>query len=684
MKYISLYQEFNEEELNFYQEDLFESQINEMTMLRENCMANWDINKFFEFFAGPINESSLNENEALLLEKAYYTYEVGSLYEHKKEWFETKGDVTYLVDESSEEQRVIMFKDNKLHIISKNALDMITNRSLNEGFFDGMEDFLGGMYKKVKSTVKKYVTDPVKKAAKYVAKKVSSAWDALSNGAKKVWEFSKKIVSAVVVFVKENPLTAIGILLQIIGSILAFVPVANFLAPTFTLLAGGITVYEGVTNLIDAGKEVGKADKVKDIVKGSFKIILGSASLILGIKDLIEAAATALPGYGSVGVAIKTSVTSWSNNFAKTALGGVAAAGVGKALGCSNWIANFFVTLCEKAPFVQKLSGKAVNLLGKEVLSDVGKGVKIAAKGADQALSKAEDAVLDSYNTDIVYEGDSESSWGFKDLVVNFLCYVGKSCFSWLYDAVVAGISGVGSAIKGLLNLPSKISSSIEKFKEKQGGSFIGGIISGALSSAVKPMTDCASRFINDYIKPKVDPAINWMTSLGKNNGRISKLIEGNKELKSPVAGIKKQGPAPIKKANVEITDADKTNIKKIGTSGTETLVKSGGGSEKIVDKIKDRKEQFTEKFPGVSKMNGTWGQSPSGKSTYTYKSKKADGSVTLFNDGKYTVISGPNKGAKGEFNADKGVSLKEPKGGWKNNESIDHVLSFDRFSFIN
>lgn len=682
MKYISLYQEFNEEELNFYHEDLFESQINEMTMLRENCMARWDINKFFEFFAGPINESSLNESETLLLEKAYYTYEIGSLYEHKKEWFETKGDVTYLVDESSEEQRVIMFKDNKLHIISKNALDMISNRSLNEGFFDGMGDFLGDMYKKVKSTVKKYVTDPVKKAAKYVAKKVSSAWDALSNGAKKVWEFSKKIVSAVVVFVKENPLTAIGILLQIIGSILSFIPVANFLSPTFALLAGGITVYEGVTNLISAGKEVGKADKVKDIVKGSAKIILGSASLILGIKDLIESAATALPGYGSVGVAIKTSVISWGNNFTKTALGGVAAAGVGKALGCSNWIANFFVTLCEKAPFVQKLSGKTVNLLGKEVVTDVAKGVKVAAKGADQALSKAEDSVLDSYNTDLVYEGDSESSWGFKDLVVNFLCYVGKSCFSWLYDAVVAGISGVGSAIKGLLNLPSKISSSIEKFKEKQGGSFIGGIISGALSSAVKPMTDCASRFINNYIKPKVDPAISWMTSLGKNNERISKLIEGNKELKSPVAGIKKQGPAPIKKANVEITDADKTNIKKIGTSGTETVVKAGGGSEKILDKMDKKKDAFIKKFPEVNKMEGNWGQSKNGNASFTYKSSSAGGYVTIFLNSTYYVVSGPNKGSSGDFKTKGGkISLEKPKGGFKKNESKEYILPFTLFS---
>lgn len=682
MRYVSLYEQFNIEQLNFYHEDLFESQVNEMMMLRENCMASWDIDRFFKFFTGSsINENNLNEDESLLLEKAYYAYEVGTLYEHKKEWFETKGDVTYLVDESSDESRVILFKNNKLHIISKKALDLVSNNeSLNEGFFDSVGDFLGNQFKKVKNAAKKYIIEPVKKASSYVAKGISVAWDALSSGAKKVWEFSKKIVSAVVIFVKENPLTAIGILLQIIGTILSFIPVVSFLSPTFSLLAGGITVYEGVTNIIKASKEVGNADKVLDIVKGSAKIVLGSASLILGIKDLMEAAADALPGYGSVGIAIKGSVISWSNNFTKTALGGVAAAGVGKALGCSKWIGEFFQTLCEKAPFMAKLSGKTITAGGEEIIKDTTKVVKVGSKIADKGLEKAEEVVLDSYNANDIYE--EESSWGFKDLLINLMSYVGKSCFSWLYDTIISGISGVGAAIKGLLNLPSKISQSISKFKDTQGSSFIGGIISGALSSAVKPMSDCASRFVNEYIKPKVDPVVGWMTSLGKNNERISKLIEGNKELKSPVPGVKKQGPLPIKKENIEITSSDKSNIKKIGTSGTETLVKSGGGSEKILDKIKNAKNEFTEKFPAVSKLNGTWGQSPSGKATYTYKSKKAGGSVTLFNDGKYTVISGPNKGHKDEFEADKEIRLKKPKEGWKNNESNNYILAFNNFVY--
>jgi hypothetical protein len=171
------------------------------------------------------------------------------------------------------------------------------------------------------------------------------------------------------------------------------------------------------------------------------------------------------------------------------------------------------------------------------------------------------------------------------------------------------------------------------------------------------------------------------MTSLAKRNQEIGKKIDGNKELKSPVPGIKEQGPPKIVPKKVDVTAKDKALVKKIGVTGTKTLVKAGGGSEKILDKMKKSQDEFKKKFPAVSKLKGNWGQSPSGKSTYTYKSKEAEGTVTLFNDGKYTVISGPNKKARGEFQADKGVNLNAPKDGWKKNESgFNYLTSFDTF----
>ena len=130
-----------------------------------------------------------------------------------------------------------------------------------------------------------------------------------------------------------------------------------------------------------------------------------------------------------------------------------------------------------------------------------------------------------------------------------------------------------------------------------------------------------------------------------------------------------------------KVTPPSKTSIKKIGVTGTATLVKAGGGSEKLLDTLKKSQGEFKKKFPAVTKLKGTWGQSPSGKATYTYKSKEAEGTVTLFNDGKYTVISGPNKKSRGEFQADKGVNLNAPKDGWKKNESgFNYLTSFDTF----
>ena len=682
MKYLSLFNDFDkvEESFNFDSDNVLEAKINQMSMLRENCMASWDFSIFKDFFGGSLNENNSEEENQYLLEKAYYTYELGVLYEHKKDWFETKGNVIYLTDDSVAEGHVILFKDNQLHIITENTFNKLQENAelLLEGWWDSTVNFVSGVAKDVKGAWNKYVKEPVVKAAKYVGDKVSQAWDALSKGAKEVWEFSKKIISAIGTFIKENPLTALGIVLQIVGTILSFIPGANFLTPILAMIAGGITVYEGITNLITAGKETAGAKKVGDIVKGGGKIVFGSASLLLGVKDLISAASEALPGMGSVGIAIKTGVVSWSTKFSATAFGSVASVGIGKTLGCSSWLAEFFTTLCEKAPFMAKIgtNSKVLNY-GKE----------IAVAGVDAGIDKGKEYVLDheeyTEEWDETINEDDKGGWGFGELVVNFMVYIGKSCFGWLYDMVVGAISGIGKMINGLLELPGRITKGIDKFKKEQGGSFIGGIISGALSSAVKPMTTVAQKFIDQYIKPKVTPATNWMTSLGKRNSEISKKISGNPKLKSPVAGVKEQGPPKIQAKNVEISASDKANIKKIGTTGTATIVKSGGGSEKVLDKMKKNQGEFKKKFPGVSKLTGTWGQSKSGESTFTYKSKMAGGNVTLFKNSRYYVLDGPNKTQKGDFKStDKGVNLKKPKEGWKKEvkESLVYLKSQKSF----
>lgn len=685
MKHLSLFDNFDqlEESYSFESDSLLEAKLNQMVMLREGCMASWDFSQFKDFFGPSLNENNTEEENNALLEQAYYTYELGVLYEHKKEWFDKPGNILYLSDQAISEGHIILFKDNTLHIIKESTLDKLHEgvELLNEGWFGALGDFVSSAVKTVGNAVNKYVIQPVKKAAIWVKDKAVQAWDMLSKGAKAVWEFSKKIISAIGAFIKENPLTAIGIGLQILGTILSFIPVANFLSPILAMIAGGITVYEGITNLIKAGKEAGEAKKVGDIVKGGGKIIFGSASLLLGIKDLVASASEALPGMGAVGIAIKTSVTSWATKFTSTAFGSVASVGVGKALGCSSWLAEFFTTLCEKAPFMAKIGQN------KQLLAT---GKKILAKGADVGVEKGREAVLDHEEYVGEWDGtinEAEGSWGFGELLINFLVYIGRSCFSWLYDTIVGGISLVGKAINGLMELPGRITKGIDTFKKKHGSEFIGGIISGALGYAVRPLTNCAQKFIDEYIKPKVKPVTGWMTSLGKRNKEISKKIAGNKKLTSPVAAIKEAGPPKIEVKKVDITAKDKAAIKKIGNSGTAAIVKAGGGSEKVLEKIKKANAEFKKKFPGVVKVKGgTFGQSKSGAATFTYKSKSAGGSVTLFNNGRYFVLDGPNKNKKGDFKADKDkVVLTQPEGGFvkSKNESRSYVNTFKGFSFI-
>jgi hypothetical protein len=174
------------------------------------------------------------------------------------------------------------------------------------------------------------------------------------------------------------------------------------------------------------------------------------------------------------------------------------------------------------------------------------------------------------------------------------------------------------------------------------------------------------------------------MTSLGKRNGEISKKIAGNPNLKSTVAGVKEQGPQKVEAKKVELSSSDKAGIKKIGTTGIATIVKAGGASQKILDKMKSNQGEFKKEFPGVDKLNGTWGQSKSGEATFTYKSKMAGGNVTLFKNSRYYVLDGPNKTLKGDFKStDKGVNLKKPKEGWKKEvkESLVYLKSQKMFS---
>jgi hypothetical protein len=177
MKYLSLFDDFTkvDESYNFDSDSLLEAKINQMSSLRENCMAAWDFSEFKNFFGGSLNENSSEEENHLLLEQAYYTYELGVLYEHNQNWFNSEGEISYLKNENTPEGYVVLFKNNGLHIVKESTLERLMNNSelILEGFWSGVGDFIKSSVKAVGNVVNKYVIQPVKAAVAYVGKKVA-------------------------------------------------------------------------------------------------------------------------------------------------------------------------------------------------------------------------------------------------------------------------------------------------------------------------------------------------------------------------------------------------------------------------------------------------------------------------------------------------------------------------------
>jgi len=653
-KYISLFDDFSSMDESYYFDDesLLESKINQMNSVKENCMAAWEFSDFSDFFGQFINENASLEEREMMLNEAYCTYELGLMHEHHQSWFDGNENVYYLDDPSGKIPKAFLVKENVFYMISQESMEMLKSGKIPSIINEGIMDYLGGFGNKLKGAYNKYVAEPVKKAAIYVGGKLVKAWDALSSGAKAVWNFCKKIASSVAAFFKEDPATAIGIVCSIIGAVLGGIPgVGGAIGAVFIMIGGGLGMYTGGRDILAGSKIVGKADKAMNIVKGTAKLILGSVSMLLGIKDVITAPANVAPGTGAASLVFNKTTKAWAEKFTKAAITNPTNKGLAGALGASTQTTNY----------------------------NVGKTTDV---DDDKKKSKKQNAGFDT-NTYSGEINEAEGGWGFTDFFIPLLSYVGRTCFSFIYKIIVGAISGIGKLINGVLEIPKMLTRGVDDFSKKYGSSVVGGMISAHLKIFVKPAAMVAGKFVDGYIKPKVQPITNWMVALGKRDADIGKKIKENPGLaKSPVPGVKEEKiTIPKPKEKFEVSGSDKVALKKIGNKGDKALVKAGGGSPKMLEKMKKVQGEFKKKFPSVTKLKGSWGSSPSGRATFTYKDKKANGYVTLFNDGKYTVIDGPNKKMRGDFSS-KGdrIKLDPPKGGFKNNESRNYVLSISSF----
>ena len=581
MRYLSLFDDFSkvEESYHFDGNSILESKVNQMLFLKNNgCTVGFTLNEFKEFFGS----QSLLENKGgyesdLLLEKAYSVYELGMLYESKSHWFDgsrpqvyehSRNAVPYLEYEGN----ILLFKDGEAFMISERSLQMLNKgEDISEGFFDEVlyhklnewslfdNPIVNGLKSSVKGLgdwSKKNIVEPAKKAVKaYVVEPLKKTWDVLSDGAKKLYEFSKRIVSAVATFIKENwqdILFYISVALQIIAGIVAFIPAAGqVIGPVLLIIAGALQMVLGTVDVFD-GIKITKECPINpyqkaapEFIKGGSKILGGGISLLLGINDVVTSAKAAVPGAAMTSTAV--------------------------AIPAKNWVSKTVQSL--------KVSGAAIGLFETVI--------KFITEKGGAKLLKAE--------TNVFFKGAGEllgKKLGEKanEAVIPMLCIGGKNALGSIWDLILDGISGIGKLINGILDLPNKTVKGIDEFNKKHSSGIFGKIVGGALNTFVKPVAKVLAWFSDNKIKPIVKPITNWMISIGKNNKTINKNAESKPDLKAAITGKPITQPkGKIDYAKLDLNSSDKKNLNKIkGSDNDKKVTKNIKGVKESLSHIKD------------------------------------------------------------------------------------------------
>ncbi len=717
MKYLSLFDDYKlseEESYLFDNDSLFESKINQMMSLRQNgCAAGMDLNEFKSAFRRDslLENRGYEESEALL-EKAHSVYELGMLQESKSHWFDddkplmyehSKGVISYLEFEGN----ILLFKEGEAFAITEKSLRMLkdNDQSINEDLFNeviggklyeySFSDFCGDVWSGVKSGAKwvdRNIVQPAKKVVtEYVIDPLKQLWDNLTDGAKKLYQFAKKVMNAIASFVSENwqdILFYVSVALQVIAGIIAFIPAAGQVAgPVLLIIAGAIQIGTGAYDIYEGVKITRECptDPIKkaapEFIKGGAKLLGGGVSLLLGIHDVSTSAKAAIPGAAATSTAVAVPAKAW----VKTTTAGLSKAGA--AVGMFETLIKFLIDSAGTA------ASKAVT---KKVATTGGKYVaQKTSLLAGEALTKAGAEILGKKLGDKANES-----------AIPMLCIAGQYALGWLWDIILSAVSGIGKLINGILDLPTRTVKAIDNFNREYSDSAFGWIVGGALKLFVKPVAKVLSWFCENKIKPLVKPVTDWMIGLGKHNKSIKQSVEGNASLKAAVSGGKIPQPkGGIPQEKVTVTEKDKSNLAKImasesGKASDKSIAKSSGFyNEKfkkiqsdIQSKIKKQQEKlYKDKFPGILKneAKGKWHTLKDGTLCFEFKSDSAKGSVILYNNGRYMVSDGPNKGAKGNYTAKNNIDIQPPKGGFKNpkkegkkNESRNYIRTFESFSF--
>ena len=467
--------------------------------LKENVMAKLEMKEFSNLFDNSLFES---DSDGLLLEKAYSTYELGLLYENRKDWFEDN-DQIYMI-ESAEYN--ILFKNGSLFIVSGSTLKLLK------------EDWSWGDVKSAWNNVKSAAS-----AAINTAKDAGQAvWSTISDGAKKVWEFAKRITSAAVEFVKSNPLTCAAIFLQLLSAVVAFLPGAGQVTgPFFLTLAGAIEVYVGTTKIRKAWKKFSNievdlksaskpgslpAKASSSFMEGMPYLVAGSVSILLGLNDVITAPKAAIPGAGATSTALRATSSKWSSSFA----GQLAHSG---------------------EHFISNVAGKGASKLGPSLTGPV---AKFMGNGGSAAAATMVSVVMIA---------------------------TGKSILGSFFDGLLTGIASISSAFSYVLSLPTKASEMMEKLI-KSAESPIGKILILPLKNIINPVVKFLGKLLDTYIRPMLDGISGYLSAIVKNRKQLEAYADVDK-VKNTQPLVKSQ-VSKIKAKEVVVSKGDLAKIKAV------------------------------------------------------------------------------------------------------------------------
>jgi len=412
-----------------------------------NNMAKYGLNDFMSIFRGSLLESDGYVDESLL-EQAHVCYELDMLAESRSHWFESEGEVTSI----DAEDHVILIKNNEAYIISAN-----TFKALNELWsWNDAKNAWNNLNSKVTKFAKEKIGQNKKAAIK--------TWDAISDGAKKAWEWCKTAAAAAVKFLSEMTWVewaslGLGVLSAIAGIIGAGIPGVTTIAGVCMALNGGIHLYEGWHKYHEANEALAPIKDATQFSKNSAAItkalpnaIMGTVFMALGFYDISHGISEAMvnPAAGSISAAIKVTAESGAKSF------------VGQMAHNMDHLLGGFVK-------------DAVGALGKKISEK-------AAGGAGTLLLTA-----------------------FGEAVL-------AKTLGWLWKGLMQLSKGILTGIQFLLDIPAKISEGISSI-QKNATSVIGKIVAKGLSSIIKPMADGAAKVIAKYIKPFIDQAKNWVTT---------------------------------------------------------------------------------------------------------------------------------------------------------------------------